>query len=322
MQFEKGQIALSFLQNFPGMLKTTVYKIVFFAVAFFVFNPGFSQPDTVLFQSKILTPPQSFTDGVEGPAVDNEGNLYAVNYHHEGTIGKITTTGEASIFVELPTGSIGNGIRFNNTGTMFVADYKKHNILQIDMKTKLVTVFAHDDGMVQPNDIAITKWNTFYASNPDWKNGTGSIWYANKKGKLTPLETQMGTTNGIEVSPDSKKLYLNESTQRKIWVYDISKKGKIKNKRLLTEFPDFGMDGMRCDANGNLYIARYGKGVVAIVSPGGKLLREIKLSGQQPTYVAFGGTDGKTVYVTLQDTGNIETFRTDTPGQEWINTKR
>lgn len=276
------------------------------------------QPDTsLLYISSDLVPVNSFTGEVEGPAVDAEGNLYAVNYHHEGTIGKITPSGVSSIFVELPKGSIGNGIRFDSKGNMFVADYANHNILKIDMHTKQVSVFSHDSSMSQPNDIAITKWNTFYASNPDWKNGTGSIWYANKKGKIVSLEANMGTTNGIEVSPDNKHLYVNESVQRKVWVYDINKRGKIFNKRLLIEFPDFGTDGMRCDIMGNLYVARYGKGVVAVVSPTGKLIREVNLLGKNASNVAFGGPDGKTVYVTMQDKGNIETFRTDTPGYEW-----
>jgi sugar lactone lactonase YvrE len=41
------------------------------------------------------------------------------------------------------------------------------------------------------------------------------------------------------------------------------------------------MDGMRCDADGNLYIARYGKGTIAKVSPSGKLLQEITLIGKK-----------------------------------------
>ena len=77
------------------------------------------------------------------------------------------------------------------------------------------------------------------------------------------------------------------------------------------------MDGMRCDIKGNLYIARFGKGVVAIVSPEGNLLREVQLTGKRPTNVAFGGKDGKTLYVTLQDQGNLESFRVETPGREW-----
>ena len=300
--------------------KAILSGIVFFVICNKIKTQ--TQDTAGLFVSSVFTPINSFTDGAEGPAVDKEGRLYAVNYHHQGTIGKIGPSGIAEIFVELPRGSTGNGIRFNSGGDMFVADYTGHNILKVDMRTRQISIFAHDGRMKQPNDIAITKQNTFFASDPDWENNAGAIWYVNKKGKAVLLESGMGTTNGIEVNPANNKLYVNESIQRRVWVYDISKSGKAKNKRLLIECPDFGLDGMRCDQKGNLYIARYGKGVVAIVSPEGRLLREVGLIGQKPTNVAFGGDDGKTVYVTLQDTRNIESFRSDIPGREWTVRKR
>jgi gluconolactonase len=127
----------------------------------------------------------------------------------------------------------------------------------------------------------------------------------------------MGTANGIEVSPDNKTLYVNETIQRKVWAYDLSKDGSVSGKHLLIEFPDFGMDGMRCDVNGNLYITRHGKGTIAKISPSGQLLKEISLAGKNPSNLAFGGKDGCTVYVTLQDNGNVEKFRVDAPGREW-----
>ncbi|WP_206170535.1 SMP-30/gluconolactonase/LRE family protein [Spirosoma pollinicola] len=270
-----------------------------------------------LFKSSVFTPVNGFTSGVEGPAVDKAGTIYAVNFGKQGTIGQITPTGQASVFVELPEGSIGNGIRFNKAGDMFIADYPKHNILKVVMGTKKLSVFAHEARMNQPNDIAIDSKGRLYASDPNWKENTGNIWRIDTDGKVTLLEANMGTTNGIEVSPDNKKLYVNESAQRKVWVYDLSASGQVSNKRLLIEFPDFGMDGMRCDATGNLYIVRYGKGTVAKVSPAGKVIQEITLTGQKPTNIAFGGKDGRTAYITLQDQGNMETFRVDTPGREW-----
>ncbi len=270
-----------------------------------------------LYKSSALTQVNSFTSGAEGPAVDKDGNLYAVNYSKEGTIGKITPTGNISIFRELPNGSVGNGIRFNSKGEMLIADYTNHNILKVDMTTKQLTVYAHDSTMNQPNDIAIDCKDRLYASDPNWKAKTGRIWRIDTDGKISLLEDSMGTTNGIEVSPDEKTLYVNESVQRKVWAYDLSDSGTISNKRLLIEFPDFGMDGMRCDIDGNLHIARYGKGVVAKISPKGKLLQEIKLNGTKPSNVTFGGADGRTVYVTLQDNGNIESFRVEVPGREW-----
>jgi sugar lactone lactonase YvrE len=205
---------------------------------------------------------------------------------------------------------------------MLIADYTNHNILKVDLASKQLSVYAHDSIMNQPNDIAIDSEDRLYASDPNWKAGTGRIWRIDTDGKTTVLEDSMGTTNGIEVSPDEKTLYVNESVQRKVWAYDLSPGGSVSNKRLLIEFPDFGMDGMRCDTEGNLYIARHGKGVVAKISSTGQLLKEIILKGKKPSNIAFGGPDGRTAYVTLQDRNNIETFRVEAPGREWKMIKK
>jgi gluconolactonase len=260
-----------------------------------------------------------FTQGIEGPAVDAQGNLYAVSFAEDGTIGIIDKKDNAQLFVKLPEGSTGNGIRFDRKGQMYVADYTGHNVLKIDPATKAVSVHAHHPKMNQPNDIAIARSGVIYASDPNWAESTGNLWKVATDGTVTLLEANMGTTNGIEVSADEKHLYVNESVQRRVWKYDIdSKTGLVSNKRLLIQFADHGMDGMRSDALGNLYIARYGAGEVAVVSPHGTLLQRIRLKGEKPTNVAFGGDDGKTVYVTLQERGAIETFRSEEPGREWL----
>lgn len=281
-----------------------------------------AQPGNGLYQSVVFSTEHGFTKGIEGPAVDQNGVLYAVNFERQGTVGRVTPDGRASIFVELPNGSIGNGIRYHQDGAMFIADYKNHNILCINMQSKQVRVFAHEAKMNQPNDIAIDDKNRLYVSDPNWGNGTGNIWRIDADGKVTLLEADMGTTNGIEVSPDHKILYVNESVQRKVWAYDLDPDGNISNKRLLIEFPDFGMDGMRCDSKGNLYITRHGKGTIAKVSPTGKVLKEITLHGKMPSNLAFGGKDGRTVYVTLQDHGNVEKFSVEDAGREWKMLKK
>ena len=297
--------------------KSSIFKLLIIVVAIACNTKKHNKASEELYKSADLTAVNSFTSGAEGPAVDKDGNLYAVNYSREGTIGKITPAGDSTIFIELPNGSIGNGIRFNSKGEMLIADYTNHNIIKVDVASKQLSVYAHDSMMNQPNDIAIDSKDRLYASDPNWKAGTGRIWRIDTDGKTTVLEDSMGTTNGIEVSPDEKTLYVNESVQRKVWAYDLSRSGAISNKRLLIEFPDFGMDGMRCDIDGNLYIARHGKGVVAKVSSKGQLLKEIILQGKKPSNIAFGGPDGRTAYVTLQDRGNIETFRVEAPGREW-----
>ncbi len=255
--------------------------------------------------SKDFTSPNTFTSGIEGPATDSEGNIYAVNYQKEGTVGKITPEGELSLFLELPNGSIGNGIRFGKQGEMYIADYTNHNILMVDMDTRKISVFAHHPDANQPNDIAISPSGIIYASDPNWKKNTGNIWKITKSKGFEKLESDMGTTNGIEVSPDGKKLYVNESIQRKIWVYDIQNDGTVKNKKMLYSFEDFGLDGMRCDTKGNLYVCRFDKGTVVILSPEGKFLKEINLKGSKPTNITFG-KDYNTFYVTMADKGCVE----------------
>ena len=270
-----------------------------------------------LFVSREFTPLNGFTSGIEGPACDAVGNLYAVNYQQQHTIGKVTPDGTASVFVELPPGSIGNGIRFNSEGFMFIADYTNHNVLKVDMTTREISVHAHEPTMNQPNDLAIGANDMLYASDPNWGASTGQIWRVDTDGKVTLLEPDMGTTNGIEVSPDEKVLYVNESAQRNVWAYDLSPEGEISNKRLLIQFPDFNMDGMRCDIAGNLYITRHGKGTIAKLSPAGEVLLEVQLTGKLCTNIAFGGPDGRTCYVTMADRGNVEVFRANLPGRSW-----
>ena len=71
---------------------------------------------------------------------------------------------------------------------------------------------------------------------------------------------------------------------------------------------------MRCDSLGNLYVTRWGIGEIWKISPEGRLLKTIKTKGKNTTNVAFGGTDGKTIFVTVADRGIIEYFRVEDPG--------
>lgn len=264
-----------------------------------------------------LLPEKTFTEGIEGPATDRRGNIYAVNYQRQGTIGILTPAGEHRIYATLPGTSAGNGIRFGKKGEMYVADYVHHNIFKITRNGRKIKLLAHEPAMNQPNDLAISPISGYlYASDPDWKEGTGKLWLIKPDGEVRLLAENLGTTNGIEVSPDGKYLYVGESKQLKLWKYDILKDGTLTNKQLFHRFEDYGMDGMRCDIRGNLYLTRYGKGTVAILSPEGTLLEEIQLKGRKPSNITFGGKDRKRCYITMADRGCFEYFDADFPGRE------
>ncbi len=270
-----------------------------------------------LFTAKPLTEKNSFTAGIEGPQCDADGNLYLVALKKAADIAKVTPDGKAEVWVELPEKSSGNGIVFDKKGTMYVADYTGHNVLKIDPKTKKIEVFAHEATMNQPNDLAIAPDGTLYASDPNWGKSTGQVWKIDTAGKVTKVAADMGTTNGIEVSPDGKTLYVNESVQRNVWMFPIKADGTLGEKKLLKKFDDFGFDGMRCDIDGNLYITRYGKGTVVKLSPEGKVLQEIDVLGKQPSNICFGGPDGRTAYVTEVEHKRVVQFRVDKPGLAW-----
>src|SRR5204862_1816225 len=125
---------------------------------------------------------------------------------------------------------------FKADGLMYVADYIGHNVLRIDPKTKVIVVHAHEPEMNQPNDLALAPDGTLYASDPDWKNQRGQIWRIATNGGVTRVASAMGTTNGIEVSPDGKTLYVNESVQRNLWAFDIAVDGALAKKRLIRQF--------------------------------------------------------------------------------------
>lgn len=269
-----------------------------------------------LFVSQDHTQENLFSRNIEGPAFDKKGNLYVVNYKKDGTIGHVKPDGSVEMFVTLPDSSIANSIQFGSKGNMYLADFIGHNVLKVDMKTKKVSVYAHT-GFNQPNDLCINKKDQLFASDPDWKNSKGKLWRIDKGGKAVLLTEDMGTTNGIALSPDEKILYVNESVQRKIWAFDVDEKGNISNKRLFAEFPDFGFDGMKCDKEGKLYVTRYGKGAIAVLSTKGELIREVSLKGKNCSNLVFGGKDGKTVFVTLQDRKGMEKFRVDVPGKNY-----
>jgi len=301
-------------QNYFRM-RTTFILFIFIVTLHNGFLPA--QDLERLFQAEDFTAENLFTNNIEGPAFGKDGNLYVVNFEQDGTIGMVGPDGKVVLFLTLPKGSTANSIQFDSKNNMYLADFTGHNVLKVDMKTKRISVYVHNDAFNQPNDLCINKKDQLFASDPSWKESTGKLWRIDKGGKAILLADQMGTTNGIELSPDEKTLYVNESVQRKIWSFDVDAKGDISNKKLFAEFQDFGFDGMKCDREGNLYVTRHGKGTVVVLDTAGRIIREVQLKGKACSNLVFGGLNGKLVFVTLQDRMGVEKFRNDIPGKGW-----
>jgi sugar lactone lactonase YvrE len=226
------------------------------------------------------------------------------------------------LFSELPPGSIGVSIRFGRDRSMYVADYKRHNIFVFEPAATTARVYFHSDSFNQPNDMASARDGTIYASDPNWKRRSGQVWRIAPgadgagRGEVMMPGRRLTTVNGIDLSPDEKTLYVAESETREIWAYRLDG-AKLNVPHLVKKFSDFSLDGIRTDIEGRIYVARILKGTIEVLTPDGKTVREIALTAKEPTNLAFGGPDGKTVYVTQRQGGFIETFRVDRPGREF-----
>jgi sugar lactone lactonase YvrE len=284
-----------------------------------------SAEEPALFESRQITPSGEYTQGIEGPAVDAAGALFVVNFGHQGTIGKLKPGASRSeLFATLPPGSIGNGIRFDREGRMFIADFKKHNVLVIESGGSAAKVYFHSDRFHQPNDLAIAADGTLFASDPLFPH-SGQIWRIARgadgkgSGELMPSERTMGATNGIDLGPDGATLYVSEADTREVWAYRLDGT-KLASPRLVKKFDRGELDGLRTDLDGKIYVARPLNGTVAVLAPDkppqAALVREIALRGNEPTNLTFGGPDGKSVFVTQRQGRFIESFRVDRAGRE------
>ena len=292
------------------------------ACAALLAGPGIAAEEA-LFTSKKITPDGEYTPGIEGPAADASGNLYVVNFQRSGTIGKVAAgAAQSALFTSLPAGSIGNGIRFDRDGRMYIADFKKHTIWVIAAGETTPRLYFHSDRFNQPNDLAIAADGTLYASDPRFASPAGGqIWRITRgadgmgRGEIMSSPRRLGVTNGLDLSPDGATLYVSESNSRQVWAYRLDG-NQLRDPRLVKAFRDFEVDGLRTDRDGRIYLARLSAGRIAVIAPDGSLVREVPLLGKQPTNLSFGGRDGRTVFVTQKDGRFIEAFRVDRPGRE------
>lgn len=109
------------------------------------------------------------------------------------------------------------------------------------------------------------------------------------------------TTNGPCFSPDGGTLYLADSPRRVIWRFDYPVDDlPPTNRRVFADLSplDTAPDGATVDADGCLWVALVRSGEVGCFTPGGRLLRRIRMPVTYPTSVNFGGPDLDTLYVT------------------------
>ncbi len=257
-------------------------------------------------------------DSPEGPAFDRDGNLYFVNWLSSAIV-KLTPEGVASEFFN--TGGIPAGLAFHRDGSLYVADEGDdiHGVLRIANGQATIVVDEYEGQPLNGvNDLVFDQYGVLYFSDP-WRssraNPIGGFYRLFPDGTLERIDTGLAFPNGVALSADGSAAYLAETGEHRILRYAIAADGSIGLREDFAKLPGGeGPDGMAFDEAGNLYVAHYGGGRVAIFDPSGALTDEIRIPGANVTNVAFGGRDRRTLVITDVETASLYETRVEVPG--------
>lgn len=111
----------------------------------------------------------------------------------------------------------------------------------------------------------------------------------------------VGCSNGLAWSPDSRTMYYTDSHTPFVWAWDFDPAtAAIENRRVYADlsFIDGIVDGATVDAEGCYWLTVPFKGKVMRYDPAGRLMRAIEMPTDLPTCCEFGGPDLDVLYVT------------------------
>jgi L-arabinonolactonase len=129
----------------------------------------------------------------------------------------------------------------------------------------------------------------------------GSLYRMDKDLSLHRVIEDVGCSNGLAWSPDSKVMYFADSHMPIVRAYDFDPPtGAIENERVFIEFSASGdcADGATVDAEGCYWVTIPFKGRVDRYDPDGRLMQSIKMPNDLPTCCEFGGKDLDILFVT------------------------
>jgi len=225
----------------------------------------------------------------------------------------------------LAHGMQSNGTIAARTGNLIVCDMFGHRVVEVDPANGRVLRVLLDringlpiDG---PNDLVMDAKGGIYVTDPQFtpetkKSQPGKqVYYVapDRSARVVIGPGEYAMPNGVEISPDGKTLYVNNTWQQPgenlVWAYDIAEDGSLSNKRRFAVVElkpevvearnpadrfDSGADGSAVDTAGRYYVAtRTG---VQIFLPDGTAAGTIRLP-QYPVSVTFGGRDNDVLYI-------------------------
>ncbi len=276
----------------------------------------------------------------EGPAWDRKHGYLLFSDTQTNTITKWEPGKGTSVFLK-PSGYNGtepftgkepgsNGLAFDHQGHLIMNQHGNRRIARLEADGKQTVIADRYDGkrFNSPNDLAIKSNGDVYFTDPAYGlpkqlDDPGKeipfqgVYRVSTDGKVSVLDKDLKTPNGIAFSPDEKTLYVSNTEGGDWWAYDVQKDGGVASKRLffdgnpLKKNGPGAPDGMKVDVHGNIFAA--GQGGILVLSPKGKLLGYFSMGA--PTANCGWGEDGSTLFITSNH--NLYRIKLSTKGAGW-----
>jgi gluconolactonase len=284
----------------------------------------------------------------EGVVAAPDGSIYLVDLAAPGTLYRYEPKSGKTTEVMKPT-NMTNGLYFDRHGDLLLAQSAPGlaQLAKRNMKTGDITRLAdsyNGKPLIAPNDITMDGKGRIYFTDGRFNQTAepqlpNSIYRLDPDGKLTLLTTDVYRPNGIEVSPDGKRLYVADTiadrlkpnplnpggdkfgiTKGGVIAFDIKRDGTLAKGRVFWKTDAALADGTAMDTSGNLYVASNDRAnkasLIVVISPAGKVIQELPLPPEGVTVqLGFGrGEDAKTLYVSTAEPWGLWKIRTKRKG--------
>jgi gluconolactonase len=254
----------------------------------------------------------------EGPAADQNGNVYFTDQPANRILLWDATTDSITVFMEDAGRS--NGLYFLDKNKLLACADEKNELWLIDTETKKIDVLVDNfEGkkLNGPNDMWADQHGGIYFTDPYykreyWENPEQELEKQNLYyltagyEQVLVADSQLVQPNGIIGTPDGKTLYVTDIGDNKTYQYSINGEGKLTNRTL---FCEMGSDGMTIDEQGNVYLT--GEGVTVFNKNGEQILHIPNHEGWTAN-VTFGGKENKTLFITAM--GAVYTLKMNVKG--------
>ncbi len=213
---------------------------------------------------------------------------------------------EKSTFRE-PSG-MSNGLTLDLEGRLIACEHQTRRVTRTEPNGKVTVIADTYNGHLlnSPNDVVVKSDGSIYFTDPPYgirpeqqEQQHQGVYRLTSDGTLTLVADDFVGPNGLAFSPDEKRLYIGDSKQRILRVFDVRADGMLENGQFFYDMdtPAPGNpDGMKLDENGVLFVT--GPGGVWVFTPEAVHLGTIVLP-EIPANCAWGD-DGQSLYVTAQ----------------------